>query len=98
MHNLNKAGNIVLLQRAQVYISLYGEAVCLTVVSKQGLGRTLRVWAGGLCASPAGETNATVSTAVALTSHSHVAPIYTPLQPQKHSNIEVQCITLLLAL
>lgn len=57
----------------------------LTVVSQQGLGRTLRVWAGGLCAAPAGETNATVGTAVTLTPHGHVAPIYTPLVPQKQS-------------
>lgn len=55
----------------------------LTVVSQQGLGRTLGVWAGGLCAAPTGETNATISTAVTLTPHGHVAPIYTPLEPQK---------------
>lgn len=64
--------------------------MCLTVVSKQGLGRTLRVRAGGLRAAPAGETNATVGTAVTLTPHSHVAPINTPLPPQKHSNLDVQ--------
>ena len=64
--------------------------VCLTVVSKQGLGRTLRVWAGGLCAASTGETNATVGTTVTLTPHCHVAPIYTPLPPQKHSNLDVQ--------
>lgn len=57
----------------------------LTVVSEQGLGRTLRVWAGGLRAAPTGETNATVGTAVTLTPHCHVASIYTPLPPQKHA-------------
>lgn len=71
--------------------------VALTVVSEQGLGRTLRVWAGGLRAAPAGETNATVGTAVTLTPHGHVAPIYTPLPPQKHSNLNVQFTTQLLA-
>lgn len=71
-------------------------AVCLTIVSKQGLGRTLRVRAGGLCAAPTGETNATVGTAVTLTPHSHVAPIYTPLT-QKHKHHDVKLITLPLA-
>lgn len=71
----------------------------LTVVSQQGLGGTLRVGAGGLRASPAGEANATVGAAVTLTPHSHVAPIYTPLTPQKHSKLDVQSIfTPLLAL
>ena len=69
----------------------------LTVVSEQGLSRTLRVWACGLRAAPAGETNATVGAAVTLTPHGHVASIYTPLQPQKHRSLNVHFTTLLLA-
>lgn len=72
--------------------------MCLTVVSQQGLDRTLRVGAGGLRASPAGVTNAAVGAAVTLTPHSHVAAVYTPLPPRKHSNLDIQPITLLLAL
>lgn len=57
--------------------------MCLTVVSQKGLGRALRVRAGGLCASPAVETDATVGATVTLTPYSYVASIYTSLQAQK---------------
>lgn len=69
----------------------------LTVVSEQGLGRTLWIRAGGLRAAPAGKTNAAVGTAVTLTPHSHVAPIYAPLPPQTYSDLNAQVLTPLLA-
>ena len=84
-----KADVTVLIHQAKRYWCM-NVTVCLTVVSQQGLSRTLRIWAGCLCAASAGETNAAVGAAVTLTPHRHVAPIYTPLMPQKHSNLEVQ--------
>ncbi|TNN74568.1 hypothetical protein EYF80_015115 [Liparis tanakae] len=59
--------------------SLRGAAERLTVVTEQGLDRTLRFGAGGLRAPSACETNATVGSAVTLTPHGHVAAVYAAL-------------------
>lgn len=75
-------------------ISVWEANACFTIVSKQGLGRTFSVWTSGLCAASTGETDSTVGTAVTMTLHRHMASIYTPLPPQKHSKHHVQSITL----
>lgn len=64
-------------------------AACLTVVSQQGLARSLRVGAGGLRAPTAVEADAAVGAAVTVTPHRHVAPVYAPLSAQKHSHLQV---------
>ena len=57
------------------------DGACLpTVVSEQGLGRALRVRAGGLHAAPAVEADAAVGAAVALVPGAGVAAVHAALQ------------------
>lgn len=63
--------------------------VALTVISEQGLSRTLTVRTGGFCAAPAVVADTAVGAAVTLTPRSRVAPIYTPLPPQEHRRLSV---------
>lgn len=54
-----------------------------TIVSKQGLGRTLAIWAGSLRAAPTAEANATIVSAVTLVSRRCVAAIDATLATSK---------------